>query len=56
MTQRTIDTHTHILTIETAALISKAAPKSAVTITPFDAGNADLKVGDVNYRPFPTGG
>ncbi|HEY5380042.1 MAG TPA: amidohydrolase family protein [Pseudolabrys sp.] len=56
MTQRTIDTHTHILTLETAALISKAAPKSPVTITPFDADNAELKVGEVAYRPFPTGG
>lgn len=53
---RTIDTHSHILTLETAALISKAAPKSPVTITPFNAGNAELKVGNVPYRPFPTGG
>jgi aminocarboxymuconate-semialdehyde decarboxylase len=53
---RTIDTHTHILTEETAALITKAAPKSPVTITPYDAENATLDVGGVAYRPFPTGG
>ncbi len=53
---RTIDTHTHILTEETAALLSKAAPKVPVTITPMDAENAALDVGGVVYRPFPTGG
>ena len=53
---RTIDTHTHILTPETAALISKAAPKAAVTITPTDKDFAALDVGGVVYRPFPTGG
>ena len=53
---RTIDTHTHILTQETAALLSKAAPKIPVTITPTDAEAAALDVGGVVYRPFPTGG
>ena len=53
---RTIDTHTHILTQETAALLSKAAPKVAVTITPTDAEAATLEVGGTVYRPFPTGG
>jgi aminocarboxymuconate-semialdehyde decarboxylase len=53
---RTIDTHTHILTQETAALLSKAAPKVPVTITPIDAESAALDVGGVVYRPFPTGG
>jgi aminocarboxymuconate-semialdehyde decarboxylase len=53
---RTIDTHTHILTQETAALIGKAAPKAAVTITPSDKDFAALDVGGVVYRPFPTGG
>jgi hypothetical protein len=33
MTQRTIDTHTHILTEETAALLNKGAPKFGVSIT-----------------------
>ena len=56
MTQRTIDTHTHILTQETAALLTKAAPQAPVTITPYDKDNAELKVGSVAYRPFPTGG
>ncbi len=53
---RTIDTHTHILTQETAALLRKAAPKVAVTITPTDAESAALDVGGTVYRPFPTGG
>ncbi|MGH6726859.1 MAG: amidohydrolase family protein [Pseudolabrys sp.] len=53
---RTIDTHTHILTQETAALLSKAAPKVPVTITPDNAEWAALDVGGVVYRPFPTGG
>jgi len=53
---RTIDTHTHILIPETASLISKAAPKAAVTITPTDKDFAALDVGGVVYRPFPTGG
>jgi len=53
---RTIDTHTHILTQETAALLTKAAPKTPVTITPVDEAYAALDVGGVVYRPFPTGG
>ena len=51
---RTIDVHTHILTQETAALLTKAGVK--VTITPTDAENAALDVNGVVYRPFPTGG
>jgi len=53
---RTIDTHTHILTEETAALLRKEAPKVPVTITPVDAESAALDVGGVLYRPFPRGG
>jgi aminocarboxymuconate-semialdehyde decarboxylase len=51
---RTIDTHTHILTQETAALLTKAGAK--VTITPDDADNAAFDVVGTVYRPFPTGG
>ena len=54
VTTRTIDIHTHILTQETAALLSQAGAK--VTITPDDAESAALDVGGVMYRPFPTGG
>ena len=54
VTTRTIDIHTHILTQETAALLSQAGAK--VTITPDDAELAALDVGGVVYRPFPTGG
>jgi len=51
---RTIDTHTHILTQETAALLSKAGAK--VTITPADSESAAFDVMGTVYRPFPTGG
>ena len=51
---RTIDTHTHILTQDTAALLTKAGVK--VTITPDNADSAALDVNGVVYRPFPTGG
>jgi aminocarboxymuconate-semialdehyde decarboxylase len=53
-TVRTIDIHTHILTQETAALLTKAGVK--VSITPDDAENAAFDVNGVVYRPFPTGG
>ena len=53
---RTIDTHTHVLTEETAALLRKEAAKVPVTITPVDAESAALDVGGVVYRPFPRGG
>jgi aminocarboxymuconate-semialdehyde decarboxylase len=56
MTQRTIDTHTHILTEETAAMITKASPKTPVTITPIDKDGATLDVAGTVYRIFPTGG
>ena len=42
---RTIDTHTHVLTEETAALLRKEAPKVPVTITPIDKDSATLDVG-----------
>jgi aminocarboxymuconate-semialdehyde decarboxylase len=51
---RTIDTHTHILTQETAGLLTKAGAK--VAITPDDADNAAFDVAGTVYRPFPTGG
>ncbi len=51
---RTIDTHTHILTQETAALLTKAGVK--ITITPMDGENAALDVAGTVYRPFATGG
>jgi aminocarboxymuconate-semialdehyde decarboxylase len=53
---RTIDTHTHVLTEETAALLRKEAPKVPVTITPIDKDFATLDVGGVAYRPYPRGG
>src|SRR5215475_9016283 len=53
---RTIDTHTHVLTEETAAQLRREAPKVPVTITPLDAASATLDVGGVAYRPYPRGG
>ena len=53
---RTIDVHTHILTDETAALLSKEPGSAHVTITPIDSASATLDVGGVAYRPFPRGG
>src|SRR3974390_14523 len=52
--QRTIDTHTHVCTLETAALLSKEGVK--VAITPDDAENAAFDVNGTGYRPYPTGG
>jgi aminocarboxymuconate-semialdehyde decarboxylase len=51
---RTIDTHTHILTLETSALLTKAGAK--VAITPDNAEWAAFDVVGTVYRPFPTGG
>ncbi|MEP7032098.1 MAG: amidohydrolase family protein, partial [Pseudolabrys sp.] len=51
---RTIDTHTHILTQETAELLRQAGVK--VTITPDDAELSTLDVNGVVYKAFPTGG
>lgn len=53
---RTIDTHTHILTQETVKLLSKAAPKLSIAITPIDGNIAKLQAGDIFYPDFPTGG
>jgi aminocarboxymuconate-semialdehyde decarboxylase len=53
---RTIDTHSHVLTEETAELLRAAAPKVPVTITPMDDAAAVLDVGGTAYRPFPRGG
>jgi aminocarboxymuconate-semialdehyde decarboxylase len=53
---RTIDIHSHVLTEETVALLRKAAPKLAVSITPIDNNAATLEVAGTPYRPFPRGG
>lgn len=53
---RTIDTHTHILTEETIALLNKETPKAAIRLTPIDTDFATLEVAGVPYRPFPRGG
>ena len=56
MTTRTIDTHTHICTLETAAMITKAAPKAPVSFTKQDEDFWTLDVAGVVYKDFPTGG
>ena len=53
---RTIDTHTHVLTEETAALLRKETPTAPVNITPIDAESATLEVAGSPYRPYPRGG
>jgi aminocarboxymuconate-semialdehyde decarboxylase len=53
---RTIDTHAHVLTEETMALLRQAAPKVGPKITPIDAESALLDVAGVAYKPFPRGG
>jgi aminocarboxymuconate-semialdehyde decarboxylase len=53
---RTIDSHTHILTEETIALIGKEAPRVAPKLTPIDGDFAVLEVAGTPYRPFPRGG
>lgn len=54
--QRTIDTHAHILTDETMRLISKEAPKLAVKLADDKADVTTLTVGEVPYQPFIRGG
>ena len=51
---RTIDTHTHILTLETAAMLTKAGAK--VTISPDDAELSTLVGNGVVDKAVPTGG
>src|SRR3954453_17858602 len=53
---RTIDTHTHVLTEETIALLNKELPKAAIKLTPIDRDFSTLGVAGVPYRPFPRGG
>jgi aminocarboxymuconate-semialdehyde decarboxylase len=56
MTTRTIDTHTHICTLETAAMITKAAPQAPVKFNKQDEDFWTLDVAGVVYKDFPTGG
>jgi aminocarboxymuconate-semialdehyde decarboxylase len=53
---RTVDTHTHILTEETIALLNREIPKLGIALTPIDRENAVLEVAGVPYKPFPRGG
>jgi len=51
---RTIDTHTHILTLETATMLTQAGAR--VTITRDSEDLSTLDVNGVVYKAFPTGG
>src|ERR1700740_2479382 len=55
-TTRTIDVHAHILTQETAALISKEVPEVPVSITAVEENTARLDAAGTVYPDFPTGG
>ena len=56
MAPLTIDTHAHILDLETIRLLQKEVPSVAPTLTPIDDDFADLLVTGSHYRPFPRGG
>lgn len=56
MAPHTIDTHTHVLTEETIALLNKEIPKAAIKLTPIDKDFATLEVAGTAYQPFPRGG
>ena len=53
---RTIDTHTHVLTEETMAMLARESARVAVAVTPIDAEAAVLEVAGHPYKPFPNGG
>ena len=55
-TQKTIDTHTHILADATIGILQKEIPSLGLNIKPFDADNSLIEVAGVPYRPFPRGG
>ncbi|MGA7787870.1 MAG: amidohydrolase family protein, partial [Xanthobacteraceae bacterium] len=55
-TQKTIDTHTHILADATINLLQKEIPKLGLKLTPYDDENSVIEVAGVPYRPFPRGG
>ena len=53
---RTIDTHAHILSDDTMALIAKESPKHAPVIQDKKADVTTLTVGSTPYHPFIKGG
>jgi aminocarboxymuconate-semialdehyde decarboxylase len=56
MAPLTIDTHAHILDLETIRLLQKEVPSVAPMLTPIDDDFADLTVAGSHYKPFPRGG
>ena len=56
MAPLTIDTHAHILDLETIRLLQAEVPSVAPTLTPIDDDFADLTVAGSHYKPFPRGG
>jgi aminocarboxymuconate-semialdehyde decarboxylase len=55
-TQRTIDTHAHILADATIKLLQSEIPSLGLKMTAYDADNSACEVAGVTYRPFPRGG
>ena len=55
MSVRTLDTHAHILDMETVSLIQKEAPKAGFKLTPLDEENGQLELGGRVINPFPRG-
>jgi aminocarboxymuconate-semialdehyde decarboxylase len=55
-TQKTIDTHTHVLADATIKLLQKEIPGLGVKLASLDADNSMLEVAGTPYRPFPRGG
>ena len=56
MAPLTIDTHAHILDLETIRLLQKEVPTVAPSLTPIDNDFAQLTVAGTHYSPFPRGG
>lgn len=56
MAPLTIDTHAHILDLETIRLLQEEVPSVAPILTPIDDDFADLTVAGTHYKPFPRGG
>jgi aminocarboxymuconate-semialdehyde decarboxylase len=52
----TIDTHAHILDLETIRLLQKEVPSVAPTLSSGDGDFAVLTVAGTRYTPFPRGG
>lgn len=55
MPARTLDTHAHILDMETVRILQKEAPKAGFKLTQLDDENGQLELGSRVINPFPCG-